>query len=201
MRGDGASVVRLEVRGDGSPPRAWGRHWEGHPQPRRHRFTPTCVGTALRQSPRTTVAYLRFTPTCVGTAQVRIMLLSPLPDGSPPRAWGRRYQRVANWPRSCHGSPPRAWGRRKTSCRGWSASLTVHPHVRGDGYLWLVCMTCEIRRFTPTCVGTASWPSRRTLTRSVHPHVRGTASEVVRICSANPVHPHVRGDGASISEA
>ena len=197
------------IRTNGSPPRAWGslRHLEGFDL--HARFTPTCVGIALRgrQPQASTVgspprawgsrvrvgfgdADPRFTPTCVGIA-LRGRGRRVRRGGSPPRAWGSRTS--ASFARNCVGSPPRAWG-----------SL-VGNHCRTGR-----------TRFTPTCVGIAQvttgclgfdavhphvrgdrrsaeyQPTRR---RAVHPHVRGDrvgAMSVVISCP--PVHPHVRGD-------
>ena len=145
VRGDGASVVRLEVRGDGSPPRAWGRHWEGHPQPRRHRFTPTCVGTALRQSPQRPRPAVH--PHVRGDGSSRIMLH-----------------------RLCYGSPPRAWGRRAI-LGGGLLRFRFTPTCVGTASAGGIVAFGG--RFTPTCVGTAVTNSVKSLGCSVHPHVRG----------------------------
>ena len=60
-RRSGTTAVHPHVRGDdddptspsghlcGSPPRAWGRHDQGHTVELASRFTPTCVGTTPRQ--------------------------------------------------------------------------------------------------------------------------------------------------------
>src|SRR5581483_1716341 len=59
------------------------------------------------------------------------------------------------------GSPPRAWGRR--------------GRVRAPG---------RLRRFTPTCVGTAPAPAAPRPAPAVHPHVRGDG-----VCYANGTAP------------
>ena len=134
---------------NGSPPRAWGRHDDQQPRGAAGRFTPTCVGKAVdRVNPAPTFS---VHPHVRGEGQVDFT-----GDGAP----------------------------------------AVHPHVRGEGGF------CRGRsgaggRFTPTCVGKAvgqhaggnqpggspprAWGRRpgasgRTLTPTVHPHVRGEGS-------------------------
>src|SRR5579885_2024023 len=68
--------------------------------------------------------------------------------GSPPRPWGRFQTRTRN-PLD-DGSPPRPWGR-----------------------CVVECLVVAVGRFTPTPVGTISWPTASTGRRSVHPHARG----------------------------
>ncbi len=154
----------------GSPPRAWGQ-----------RMSPTVGGNNFW-----------FTPTSVGTTQCwrREFFLS---HGSPPRAWGQRT--VTDFVHSNYsGSPPRAWGQPHavlgddgamsvtptsvgTTLESQVAVTlwrTVHPHERGDNYLFkanllifasvhphergdnvsLCGVNVERARFTPTSVGT-----------------------------------------------
>ena len=152
------------------------------------RFTPTCVGTARKETDydpwRRIHPHVRGDgPSCFGFQGVY--------SGSPPRAWGR-----PGLPSSESGA-----SRFTPTCVGTAGRPTphrsrppVHPHVRGDGEAnadshqfgsgspprawgrrgpgpW-GCTGC---RFTPTCVGTATLN--------------------VPIIPRPPVHPHVRGDG------
>ena len=110
--------------------------------------------------------------------------------GSPPRAWGRQVpaqgRRIGNrFTPTCVGTaspcrwmsgrlsvhPPRAWGRRRHSI-ACIRPRSVHPHVRGDGENPEFAGEL-IKRFTPTCVGTAALQPRRVSRPAVHPHVRG----------------------------
>ena len=153
-------------------------------------------------------------------------------DGSPPRAWGQLD--AGDLKSTSAGSPPRAWGRRQRwpvahvaaavhpHVRGDDAHgiddrsvRAVHPHVRGDDRFSEQRAGTVVRRFTPTCVGTTSpmssrsvridgsppraWGRRthgdRVAGRSVHPHVRGDDCAIAGACSWHvAVHPHVRGD-------
>ena len=191
----------------GSPPHAWG-HMIIPDLMRPIRFTPTRVGTLLRQSLRGTT---RFTPTRVGTLprpwrSRRRLAVHPHTRGDTdalkphacrrftPTRVGTLNRRTCGPP----GSPPHAWG-----------------HRQGER-----STTCN-RRFTPTRVGTLStadenpdtsfgspphaWGhcsgrqrSRAGLT--VHPHTRGDTPQGLPLAAtANPVHPHTRGDTALTS--
>ena len=145
-------------------------------------------------SPTIGTVHLRFTPTRVGTAPVDSSS-GTLSCGSPPHAWGQRSRsptmRTAS-PVHPHtrgdsdrsrvrrgtlpsGSPPHAWGQR-----------TRHSH----GQLGV--------RFTPTRVGTASFPPIDAAAASVHPHTRGDSERCDRQRQRTySVHPHTRGDSAS----
>ncbi len=173
-----ASAVHPHVRGDcrwcesrpacatGSPPRAWGLRSRGatsaswatvHPHVRGDCWSissrmPQSVGSPPRAwgllFPRRQPARcFRFTPTCVGTAAFR-------PPALPCRAVHPhvRGDCEPRWLQACgvSGSPPRAWGLPRAAAR-----------------------RARLRRFTPTCVGTASYRSAPCRTCSVHPHVRG----------------------------
>ncbi len=165
--------VHPHVRGDrgrprvsvccvrGSPPRAWGQARRSSGADLRQGFTPTCVGTGIREHDR--VQHV---------------------TGSPPRAWGqadhtpiRAYD--ARFTPTCVGT-----GRSAAVCR-WRCR--VHPHVRGDRDLgraavgaapgsppraWGQATTAPRKRrrlrFTPTCVGTGWVP--------VYGRSRGTGS-------------------------
>ncbi len=87
--------------------------------------------------------------------------------GSPPRPWGRFQTRTRN-PLD-DGSPPRPWGR-----------------------CVVECLVVAVGRFTPTPVGTISWPTASTGRWSVHPHARGddkTAARVQRALLGSPPRP------------
>ena len=87
VRGDGATCDETLELNDGSPPRAWGRQDCGQPADCRLRFTPTCVGTAIRALPTATDAAVH--PHVRGDGgQARFCERQRY--GSPPRAWGRR---------------------------------------------------------------------------------------------------------------
>ena len=105
------------------------------------------------------------------------------------------------------------------SCKMRSASMTVHPHRRGENRFctkgkgttagsppqaWGKCAILLLvqfyKRFTPTGVGKMRF-SPSALTRcTVHPHRRGenlmeAQSETMKIL----VHPHRRGENISVS--
>ena len=180
------SMLSSDERDAGSPPRAWGRPRAYRVGAESVRFTPTCVGTA------------RLLP-ALGPAQPvhpHVRGDGYIDEthewahaGSPPRAWGRpmsapRTAYPLRFTPTCVGT---------ASARNIShASFSVHPHVRGDGAqqatisaallgspprawgrLCASCPTPPLRRFTPTCVGTARSRMKVWLIRSVHPHVRG----------------------------
>ena len=166
MRGEDAHSRPPLAAPSGSPPRAWGRQWEGVEKISGLRFTPTCVGkTHAKDSKgyadavhphvrgedsgdgRPAVTLYRFTPTCVGkTCSVArwfsVLLVHPHVRGED----FSQHTKPAHIP----GSPPRAWGRRQTRLSGWMFR-TVHPHVRGED----------------TCCDSIA----RVI--AVHPHVRG----------------------------
>ena len=198
--------VHPHVRGDGghrrvhnrlllgSPPRAWGRLPGLKDSHGVQRFTPTCVGTAVRgrREWRQTAVHPHVRGDGVRSSSYRRSLC-----GSPPRAWGRRDQQelrhlVERFTPTCVGTA--------IDRRNYRRPPTVHPHVRGDGIsdestteggigspprAWgrLVDLALELLlpRFTPTCVGTA-----RTLSSPSIP-------------SELRVHPHVRGDGLALT--
>ncbi len=112
----------------GSPPRAWGRRPRGRRRPRRWRFTPTCVGTAsvgcLRCSTQPVHPHVR------GDGELSVVDKLVF-GGSPPRAWGRRttcpaLARSGRFTPTCVGTA-------RPARPSWS-SVSVHPHVRGDGF-------------------------------------------------------------------
>jgi len=186
VRGDGPTYTPLTDKGRGSPPRAWGRRPYRPHRAEERRFTPTCVGTASSsgRTPDATAVH----PHVRGDGFCEIAT-DVLPNGSPPRAWGRHYQ----------SSPPRIAARFTPTCVGTAPvtgrkrePTTVHPHVRGDGRrqrgrlargfgspprAWgrpeARRATPARVRFTPTCVGTAATRPGAALPFPVHPHVRG----------------------------
>jgi len=150
------------------------------------RFTPTCVGTALSSSPLAASSSVH--PHVRGDGSETV----PKPRavfGSPPRAWGRQLQHLAE--QDAVRFTPTCVGTARPRCRS-SPMPTVHPHVRGDGE-WLkgdphsevgspprawgrlghAAGARRCRRFTPTCVGTARPRCRSSPMPTVHPHVRG----------------------------
>ncbi len=127
VRGDGISNVNAAIAAYGSPPRAWGRPVSTRAPGPPNRFTPTCVGTASGLS--SLVGLPPVHPHVRGDGRFldRRHVISL---GSPPRAWGRQVHDGHN------GGPTRF----TPTCVGtaspvgwfWS-SISVHPHVRGDG--------------------------------------------------------------------
>ncbi len=172
--------------GFGSPPRAWGRRREAHGSDALFRFTPTCVGTALRlttlRSSGTVHPHVRGDGSWTFDSAASA-------SGSPPRAWGRLLsrqprQRVARFTPTCVGTA--------SEVLQSGSPVSVHPHVRGDGQREQVRNEAlggspprawgrlgKLRppllrpRFTPTCVGTARLEPGCRTPSAVHPHVRG----------------------------
>ena len=192
VRGD--SPVR-EARfwlGYGSPPRAWGQRHPVQRAARRQGFTPTCVGTA--RPARTTRSARAVHPHVRGDSVPYRSNASPA-SGSPPRAWAQRTSLLR--PRSQPGFTPTCVGTAAVASIA-APPARVHPHVRGDSNRWpytegrLVGSPPRAwgqrrlrppeesrKRFTPTCVGTATrhgWPIRFL---AVHPHVRGDSHSMM----------------------
>ena len=186
VRGDSATPAANIDAAGGSSPRAWEQLTLAPELGVPPRFIPTCVGTAPHphepctgtsvhphvrgdsahrfrgfldrhgSSPRAWGQHQaavragcghRFIPTCVGTAA---------PDERPvvgdavhPHVRGDSLERGVE-PPGLEGSSPRAWGQRD----------------RGQDHRGL-------RRFIPTCVGTATYSCRSRNASPVHPHVRG----------------------------
>ena len=187
VRGDGRAIRIKSSRSSGSPPRAWGRPAGCHRQLRQQRFTPTCVGTATDVPDAFPVFAVH--PHVRGDGRT-----STPPrrqdSGSPPRAWGRPWNSCLRTKvKTVHphvrgdgrsrtatalpsiGSPPRAWGRLQPRYGERSPADGSPP--RAWGRLWATRARRDLRRFTPTCVGTASALKFRTSLSAVHPHVRG----------------------------
>ncbi len=194
VRGDGATQLRHRSRRGGSPPRAWGRREHAQRHEHRHRFTPTCVGTAAAEPNAPPILPVHPHVRGDGAALAQFYVDH---DGSPPRAWGRRRRphRPARRPRftpTCVGTA----GRVPARC----GRRAVHPHVRGDGRQELhyfrthdgspprawgrplhLTDTPAGHRFTPTCVGTARRAAVFSATSAVHPHVRGDGVQLARL--------------------
>ena len=170
----------------GSPPRAWGGRFVGHPVGRTIRLTPTCVGRTSRL--RTRRWYFPAHPHVRGEDSSTTRRLSWC-CGSPPRAWGGLQRRLGVELRK----------RLTPTCVGRTAAATpsprrptAHPHVRGEDEgaaayvvvdlgspprawggrrgLWL---GGPLRRLTPTCVGRTSPRNAAGGQCAAHPHVRG----------------------------
>jgi len=208
VRGDDNNVLVGNIARHGLPPRAWGRRF--------------------RQS--VTQHDLRFTPTCVGTTNEKQTFFS-LHRGLPPRAWGRPYEcEKLDEMRAVY---PHVRGDDVTMAV-IDAVPSVYPHVRGDdcqlltrlaysdglpprawGRLPQILGSCAIGRFTPTCVGTTTYPQHHPMylcglpprawgrlipTYSVGcsgrftPTCVGTTTGKLPRSTITPVYPHVRGD-------
>jgi len=127
VRGDGYQFAAGALPKGGSPPRAWGRLPPWRLSGAAWRFTPTCVGTAVPVTlPK---RGLSVHPHVRGDG-ARAVAPAAEVGGSPPRAWGRRAllrvpPRCLRFTPTCVGTAlPRNTGR---------GSVSVHPHVRGDG--------------------------------------------------------------------
>ena len=131
----------------GSPPLAWGQ-----PEPRRAYDIPLAVHPHSRGD---NIVYLT---------------IQHVTDGSPPLAWGQLLDEpgvVIVF----DGSPPLAWGQHCRRPDAWIGQ-TVHPHSRGDNE-GLPRSEHQLRRFTPTRVGTTLSGTIRSARPTVHPHSRG----------------------------
>ena len=147
-RGDNTTHGDAREPFAGSPPRAWGQLSVRSQHLRRHRFTPTRVGTTntLYRCTATNTVHPhargdnlgfsraprgrgRFTPTRVGTTS-SFWFGWPRSSGSPPRAWGQLLSALRAQS-AMIGSPPRAWGQHIQAI-AVAVSVTVHPHARGD---------------------------------------------------------------------
>src|SRR5205807_392651 len=125
-RGDDRTTLTQAALVTGPPPRAWGRRPVSPFQPRRHRSTPTRVGTTCS-----------WPATCRGQTvhphargdDDRAPVIRGVLVGPPPRAWGR-LRSICKW----------CWLRRSTPTRVGTTTLSlcppgprpVHPHARGD---------------------------------------------------------------------
>ena len=189
VRGEDSVWQRFWVRFIGSPPRAWGRRPRLVPDPRRARFTPTCVGKTWQRptstAPRTVHPHVRG-------EDLSALGRNRGGAGSPPRAWGRLLALLI-LPTAVRFTPTCVG---KTSVEAPCFALcAVHPHVRGEddkmtarqrtGYgspprAWgrreRVALGWIGDRFTPTCVGKTATVTPLAMATAVHPHVRGEDS-------------------------
>ncbi len=210
MRGDNIFAGNKSSPTLGSPPHAWGQCRSDRLEVRRVRFTPTCVGTIVQRAPR--MKHLAVHPHMRGDNVVHDVL-SQIPTGSPPHAWGQcgqldQIERRRRFTPTCVGTMP--W---------WTARATptsVHPHMRGDNALllamampqdgspphaWGQCRRSHPDRpggrFTPTCVGTMKRVCTRGPDWPVHPHMRGDNVLAVAVTfSAGGSPPHAWGQWA-----
>ena len=159
----------------------------------RSQFTPTCVGT--KAASRAACAASSVHPHARGDDKYLAVVAYNSP-GSPPRAWGRRGNRIRIFlqPRF---TPTRV-GTTLKSCLAMTRT-SVHPHASGDdrvsnggstcgngspprawGRPWASAASRLSARFTPTRVGT-TWPPRwRKWLAAVHPHARGDDTNETR---------------------
>ncbi len=152
------------------------------------RFTPTCVGTA--SSSMTSASGSAVHPHMRGDGVLCHPCHAAL-HGSPPHAWGR--------PDRC----PAADGRRRftptcvgTACTGREAHspLAVHPHMRGDG-TGIDVLGWDFAGSPPHAWGRRQRPGRARAVRRFTPTCVGTALAAPSCRATHPVHPHMRGDG------
>ncbi len=126
VRGERTNAASFSASSPGSPPRAWGAPAERRRGHQRHRFTPTCVGSAsaisVSDSSTPVHPHVRGERRRADCSRLRSI-------GSPPRAWGapqkhehRRHS--SRFTPTCVGSAPAS----RVTC--WPTS--VHPHVRGE---------------------------------------------------------------------
>src|SRR5260221_8363377 len=192
-RGDDKKRVGIAKSCGGSPPRAWGRLQRLAELNGSVRFTPTRVGTTTSCGTSTTSSTVH--PHARGDDA------TPRPppphySGSPPRAWGRRYQARSRAPQS-RFTPTRVG----TTCwkQRHATLLPVHPHARGDDSMRPPRVPTRLgspprawgrlssplepgctERFTPTRVGTTTTTAMWNAIPSVHPHARGDDAFVQR---------------------
>ena len=170
----------------GSPPRAWGQSVIHVALQRRHRFTPTGVGTIGGRRITATLAAVH--PHGRGDNDAPDVIPA-IRRGSPPRAWGQCGG-------SCHTTVPRRFTPTGVGTMRFArfahSGPSVHPHGRGDNMAFQpvpdtargspprawgqsIVNAGEDRnlRFTPTGVGTIRATSCATGPVAVHPHGRG----------------------------
>jgi len=150
----------------GTPPRAWGKLDIAGGKIKRVRYTPTCVGKTYTGCPRR--LGMRVHPHVRGENVIWTVLFLAV-QGTPPRAWGKRVDRV--WNRDRGRYTPTCVG--KTKHPSYPCLLVkVHPHVRGENIETTPRRITAIR-YTPTCVGKTFIVLDLILLSAVHPHVRG----------------------------
>ena len=186
MRGEDMLTEDTLGHWGGSPPHAWGRRRFRTGGRGLIRFTPTCVGKTVEAGSSETSTSVH--PHMRGEDAGADFTYEG-DHGSPPHAWGRRYQ------------PP--WlsrsGRFTPTCVGktWPAQYmrllpAVHPHMRGEDAVRAACNSWAsgspphawgrrsvvdsarlFGRFTPTCVGKTWGHGSAATLPAVHPHMRG----------------------------
>ncbi|SDQ03930.1 hypothetical protein SAMN05428996_0014 [Quadrisphaera sp. DSM 44207] len=235
VHGDGTAGSGDFPTDAGSPPRAWGRLRDHHLWSAGAGITPTCMGTATGISGWTRSP--RDHPHVHGDGS-RNALSDRASTGSPPRAWGRRTDALdalvdRRITPTCMGT---AVGYVRIARSNWD-----HPHVHGDGRCCLTQVSStpgspprawgrhhlarsrvQIRRITPTCMGTAA--NRRAARRAsggspprawgrrhparprrdgvgITPTCMGTARRGPPRARQLGDHPHVHGDGEGVSSS
>ena len=188
-RGDNNSFVCVVMIRSGSPPRAWGQWIEELVVCAPIRFTPTRVGTMVRQLE--SLRALPVHPHARGDNRTGAAWNCPH-RGSPPRAWGQSPQRRPD-PPAFRFTPTRVGTMVHRIHQ--DRFRAVHPHARGDNRFSMAQISTangspprawgqwaawglEERhlRFTPTRVGTMN-PARASIAHlTVHPHARGDNS-------------------------
>ena len=173
----------------GTPPHAWGQFSNSFSHFLLHRYTPTRVGTMknsfIEQFDTTVHPHTRgdnfwFSEFC-GTW-----------GGTPPHAWGQLPAGSVFWT-TIRYTPTRVG---TMLHRFWHTYPTpVHPHTRGDNYFVVKYLNqphgtpphawgqfvwyspwFNLCRYTPTRVGTITFPSKIGSFTTVHPHTRGDNS-------------------------
>jgi len=167
--GEGHINLHLRIVLWGSSPRVWGRRFKKEKKIGKDRFIPTCVGKAEQTA--NTASLSTVHPHVCGEG----LSLRPkwqIRNGSSPRVWGRlnTQSHAGNRPRFI----PTCVGKASVT-RLKSATLSVHPHVCGEGgsqagkqqalcsssprvwgrRAWSLPI-CRTPRFIPTCVGKAT---------------------------------------------
>ncbi len=116
-----------------------------------------------------------------------------LQSGSPPHAWGRLVRHDADLQASrftptCVGTAGAARARR--------LPRAVHPHMRGDGHV-SARARAQHNGSPPHAWGRRCPKTRRTIPRRFTPTCVGTATGTLSVTLMYPVHPHMRGDGGA----
>ena len=164
--GENLTVRKITPRGNGSPPRVWGKHAGQRENTSHPRFTPTRVGkTRDDDAP---LAPRAVHPHACGESTDLAGRGCP-PIGSPPRVWGKLWARIDG--RLATRFTPTRVGKTVVERRDWAA-LAVHPHACGENAAILIAALggsgspprvwgklpwtvsgCHKSRFTPTRVG------------------------------------------------
>jgi hypothetical protein len=203
-RGDQSAEAKAAPKRAGSPPHAWGPDPRQRHRAHAQRFTPTRVET--RRPPARPVTGTTVHPHTRGDQHARTFTLV-VSSGSPPHAWGPAEK--PETARALERFTPTRVGTR-ASARPTSASVSVHPHTRGDQQIvqgdfpenvgspphaWGPeqprPLAPRVHRFTPTRVGTRPEVPVRVVGAVVHPHTRGDQPRIrahVRNADGSPPH-------------